>query len=82
MRSFNQEPQVFPIHDYTLVGVQNGTVIDDQHIGLVHCNEDTNVTIETSDGGSIVISGLSAGFDFKLPGNAGTLTTTGSVILS
>ena len=82
MRAFNSDIQVFPIHEHTLQGVQNGTILDDQHIGLVHCIEDTDVTFETVGGGSITITGLPAGFDFRVPGNAGTITTTGSVLVS
>jgi hypothetical protein len=82
MRAFNSSIQVFPIHDHTLQGALSSVPLDDQHIGVVHCLEDTDVTFSVAGGGSITITGLPAGFDFRVPGNAGTITTTGSILLS
>ena len=74
--------QAFPIHSYTFQGVASSVNMDNKPNYLLHCLEDTNITIEEIGGGTIVINNLPAGMDIVLPKNTGTVTTTGTVLIS
>ena len=74
--------QAFPIHDFTFQGVATDVqVAEGNKQGIVHCLADTDITL-TTQGGSIVVTGLKAGFDFVVAGNVELITTTGEVLIS
>ena len=72
--------QAFPIHDFTYQGVATDVQLENRH-GIVHCLADTDITL-TTQSGSIVVTGLTAGFDFVVAGNVELVTTTGEVLIS
>ena len=75
--------QAFPLHANTYQGVASGLIFDESMFPnyLLKTLEDTDITIDYA-GGQLVLTGIGAGNDFVLPGNIGTITTTGKVLIS
>ena len=75
--------QAFPLHANTYQGVASGMSYDREKFPnyLLKTLEDTDITIDYA-GGSLVVTSIPAGNDFVLPGNIGTITTTGKVLIS
>ena len=75
--------QAFPITENTYQGTPTDLVYDrDVYPNfLLKTLGDTDITI-TFDGGSVVLTGIPAGYDFVLPGSIGTITSTGPVLIS
>ena len=75
--------QAFPITEHTYQGTPSDMVYDREYFPhfLLKTLADTDIIIQ-HPGGTVVLNGIPAGYDFVLPGSIGTISTTGTVLIS